>query len=592
MHAWSSVACEEVNQYMSSDVSEFYHDEHGVEMDVKNLWAALDRQHCEILQCLDKHFAQQQQLVTQVFGTTRAHSMSPKSTGSVHAKVADRDQGIDRQDRVEEPALQNPRQTTGVIQLPGSTELLPVVPVQFESLPMPGSSAVEGQWVSTGGGSKSQREHIQTLRRKIQQRVAQQRRDMSITPLHKSSFLATQFQHTTDRRLLRLLHSGWFDACTFFLILSFSVYIVVPLIYEDGCSSTREGHFAVDVVFCVLFAVELTIRVAPYGLRAFRSHDWFWNIVDAVIVCFSFIDIILRLSSINSSMVNPMTFRILRVTRAVSTLRIVRMFTMFRELRLLVHSVVGCVRSLGFSLVMLFAFIVLCGTLLTMGAQSCLHDVGQLQAAEISKEFGTLGRSCITLFMAICGGIDWGEAYWLLGALGWQYQLIYICYVSFTVFGLVNVFTGVFVDHAMQASRKDRENQIRNQIQEEDHNLRELQRVFVELDLNMSGKLSLEEFESHLNDERALAYFQAVKLDVTDIGRLFHLLDADGSGGVDIEEFIEGCQRLKGESRSLDIKIALIELEQMRDELHKFAANTAQQLAQLNTRVFSHKEAK
>jgi len=136
----------------------------------------------------------------------------------------------------------------------------------------------------------------------------------------------------------------------------------------------------------------------------------------------------------------------------------------------------------------------------------------------------------------------------------------------------------------LQASHKDRELRIKTQLESETHNLKELQKVFLELDFNRSGKLSLEEFENHLSDERAQAYFEAVKLDVSEIGRLFSLLDSDNSGSVDIEEFIEGCERLKGESRSLDIKVLLLELERLQCDFSTFALLIAQQLDQLGSR--------
>jgi len=282
-----------------------------------------------------------------------------------------------------------------------------------------------------------------------------------------------------------------------------------------------------------------------------------------------------------ASAVNPMVFRMLRLFRAVSTFRIARVFTRFRELRLLVYSVLGCVRSLGFSLIMLFSFILLCSTILTVGAQSCIFSATPEQNDKILRFFGTLSRTCVTLYMAISGGMDWGENYWILEPLGWQYQGTYILYVSFAIFGLVNVFTGVFVEHAMQAGSKDRELQIRNQIDEQDHNLKQLQRVFEELDVNRSGKLTLDEFENHLSDDRAMAYFQAVKLDVSEIGQLFRLMDTDNSGSVDIQEFIVGCQRLKGESRSLDIKVALLEIEHLQDDIHRLSLQLAQLLPRL-----------
>jgi len=55
---------------------------------------------------------------------------------------------------------------------------------------------------------------------------------------------------------------------------------------------------------------------------------------------------------------------------------------------------------------------------------------------------------------------------------------------------------------------------------------------------------------------------------VSDAASLFKLLDVDRSGSVEIMEFIEGCQKLKGESRTLDMHLMRYELHSMRHELH------------------------
>merc|ERR1712194_336505 len=44
---------------------------------------------------------------------------------------------------------------------------------------------------------------------------------------------------------------------------------------------------------------------------------------------------------------------------------------------------------------------------------------------------------------------------------------------------------------------------------------------------------------------------------------LFRLLDADGNGEVDIEEFCEGCLRLKGDAKSFDIHCLMYENQRM-----------------------------
>ena len=51
----------------------------------------------------------------------------------------------------------------------------------------------------------------------------------------------------------------------------------------------------------------------------------------------------------------------------------------------------------------------------------------------------------------------------------------------------------------------------------------------------MTGLLSIEEFERMLEHERVVAYFNAMKLDVSDARSVFELIDCDESGEVTID---------------------------------------------------------
>merc|ERR1712187_754080 len=90
--------------------------------------------------------------------------------------------------------------------------------------------------------------------------------------------------------------------------------------------------------------------------------------------------------------------------------------------------------------------------------------------------------------------------------------------------------------------------------------------VFNEMDKDGTGTISEQEFLDHLDDDSVVAYFDSMKLDVSDATSLFKLLDVDHSGSVEVMEFIEGCQKLKGTSRTLDLHL-------MRYELHELAVN-------------------
>ena len=60
-----------------------------------------------------------------------------------------------------------------------------------------------------------------------------------------------------------------------------------------------------------------------------------------------------------------------------------------------------------------------------------------------------------TCFMAISGGINWQLVYVPLNDLDPVMGVIFILYISFTYFALLNILTGVFCNSAMEALSRD-----------------------------------------------------------------------------------------------------------------------------------------
>merc|ERR1711972_77013 len=102
---------------------------------------------------------------------------------------------------------------------------------------------------------------------------------------------------------------------------------------------------------------------------------------------------------------------------------------------------------------------------------------------------------------------------------------------------------------------------------------------FQEADLDKSGTLSWEEFRAHLENQKVRAYFQTLDLDVSQAHVLFELLDADGSNSVTIDEFLDGCMRLKGQAKSIDLNMLLYMNKKVFDQLSIFMRCYEQQLS-------------
>ena len=85
-----------------------------------------------------------------------------------------------------------------------------------------------------------------------------------------------------------------------------------------------------------------------------------------------------------------------------------------------------------------------------------------------------------------------------------------------------------------------------------------------------SGSLGRQEFGQYPCVVRVIAP-HALKLDASDARTLSTLLEQDCSGSVEIDEFLEGYQRLMRESRHLDNAVMRYEMPWLRHSLETLA---------------------
>jgi len=196
----------------------------------------------------------------------------------------------------------------------------------------------------------------------------------------------------------------------------------------------------------------------------------------------------------------------------------------------------------------------------------------------LRNDWGSVVVSVYTLYKAISGGLDWGDAAEPLTRISPFFGLLFCMYVAIAVFCVLNIITGVFVENTKSMLAKDESELIRETVNKRKEFVNQVKAVWCEINPGDEESLDVNSLRARVKDMKIQALFSRLGLDLEneDADGLFQLLDFDGSGSLDLDEFANGIQMLHGNARSLDMTklrhaVASIEarLDYMIDELNQ-----------------------
>lgn len=361
-----------------------------------------------------------------------------------------------------------------------------------------------------------------------------------------------------------------------FLIVSNAVVIGAEVEHKANTRELQENEtFAfIGKVYTVAFALELLARVLAYGKELFCASDlWMWGWLDLLIVSSSVFELIVEAivsaaataangasgDSGGGALTSIRILRILRVTRLIRVTRLVRLLRFLKALRTLVHSIFVTLRALVWAVILLAMIQYVFAILLTQAAVDHILMVEEptgpehISLKDLQHYWGTMFSSINTLFMSITSGISWETAAVPLADVAGIWQVVYMLYIAFTVFAVLNVMTGVFCQAAIESTQREHDLVMQNVFQEKKEHMKKLGHLFNKIDENGQGTITLTDLEEHIEDPEVKTYFEALELQVEDVWTFFKLLDEDSGAEVDMEEFLMGCMRLRGNAKSLDL---------------------------------------
>lgn len=263
-------------------------------------------------------------------------------------------------------------------------------------------------------------------------------------------------------------------------------------------------------------------------------------------------------------------------------------------LRTLVTSILSTLKALFWALLLLFLIIYIFALLFTRAVDEFIfkeNKIDQLTPEEASASdqyFGTLFHSMLTLFMSIAGGVSWEDAIAPLMAISTVWLLAFLFYVSFTYFAVLNVVTGVFCQSAIESAQQDHAAVVQSMLENKEAHLSKMRAVFSEIRENSPSNAEGDEaitfamLEGKINSPTVQQLLETLGLDVWDAWSFFKLLDTDGGGSIELEEFFMGCLRLGGNARGLELGKVLQDQQWLIRSQGKFQNFVEMELSQIN----------
>jgi hypothetical protein len=354
--------------------------------------------------------------------------------------------------------------------------------------------------------------------------------------------------------LARLITSMVFEMVVCIVILmncAFMIYAANDVMLHDGQETrvVKMGEWA----FQIFYSVELMLKLIVHKQFFFWRQGCQLNTIDLFVVITGFLTLVA--DSLGFGLFGPM--RALRLVKFGKAIRFVKVMSHFEKLRSFLVCLNGSFSSFFWCVVMFMIVVVLFSLFLMSVIASHIDDTGG-DHEDWDGLFGTFSESALTLCKVSTGGADWGDVLEPISETGILGVFIYLIFISFVQFALVNIITGIFVESAMATLSPNAEARAVDHARREKACAEELKSLCLQVDTDFSGKLTREQFEDGLRRRRIPRLLTLLQLQTHHVIEFFDTI-ADEDGQVEIETFVRGCMQLKGPATNFDLQMFVAE---------------------------------
>lgn len=330
-----------------------------------------------------------------------------------------------------------------------------------------------------------------------------------------------------------------FEKAILLIIVFNACWIGIDIDWNEGEDSEVPPitFLIVENIFCVLFTVELLIRVLAYEqkLHFFRNS---YNLFDLFLVVMMIIEVwVLAALQTAANLKQVSLFRLLRLLRL---LRISRIFRMVPELGMMVKSLAAAARSVSSTFFLevgiMYVFAVICTQWAKSHDNPCFSTTEDEECAATAY-FGSIAKSFLSLLQILV----FDDTFAIIRPVlkdTWYVGVLLITFMVIGSFTVLNMLIGIICEIVSTTTQDEKNKMLMNRVKE----------VFATIDMDNSGTVSRDEFNGD-----ALRQMKRLGIDQDILDNAFEILDDDRSGFFDLDNFYSMIFKLLHPPQSQDI---------------------------------------
>jgi len=349
------------------------------------------------------------------------------------------------------------------------------------------------------------------------------------------------------------INSTEFNTLCGCMIILNALLIGFEMEYNVESSDSIFFWIVIESIFLIFFICETTLRFRATGCR--RNCRDPAALLDVVLIIFGIVDTwIIQLAMAgradhSDAMFKITLLRLVRLARIVRVLRVLRLFRYFKELVLLAKGILGALKALVWSFVLMFIILYVGSILTTSWYNYVARESPKDADGDLQIWFGSIGNSMLTLFQLITLE-DWPEV--VRGSMDvWSLSWLFLVpFMMLTNVSLLNAVTAVVVEKVFTIANAEGGQEVKRLEKNRKGLLRKVKRVCDTIGVDADSNLNKEDFVKAIGKPNVTVHLRELGIDTFDARELFDCLDTDESGDLTVTEFVDGCLRAVGPALS------------------------------------------